>query len=102
MGYVQLWTELVDAGDQQGDAERPTHHGVLVVYTLTKAKCKVAYCLRDTLDLDALVISKRMILRRDPGMVDHGPRIGGEARNCTAEMSVDLHDFLYRRGFKQG
>ena len=72
------------------------------MYTLTKAKCKVAYCLRDTLNLNALVISERMILGRDPGMVDHGPRIGGEARNRTAEMSVDLHDLLYRRGFKQG
>jgi hypothetical protein len=97
-----LWTELVDAGDQQGNAKRPAHHSILVMHTLTKAEGKVAHRLCDTLDFDALVISERVILGRDPGVIDHGPRIGGKTGDRAAEMCVDLHDLFYRRGLKQG
>jgi len=91
----ELWTKLVDACDEEGNAKGAAHHGILVMYALTKAEGEVAYGLCDTFDLDAFVIGERVVLCSDASMVDHCSRIGGEPGHGTAEMGVDLHDLLY-------
>ena len=50
---VQLRPQLVDARNEERNAEGTTHHRVLVVHTLTKAEREVAHGLGDALDLDA-------------------------------------------------
>ena len=94
-GNAQLWAEFVDAGDEKCDAKRATHHRVLIVHTLSETERKVADCLRDALYLDMLVVCEGVVLCCDAGVVDDGARVGGETRHRTAEMRVDLHDFLY-------
>jgi hypothetical protein len=74
-----LWAELIDAGDQEGNTKWPAHHGILVMYTFTKAKCKVAHCLCDALDLDAFIIGERVILGSDASVINHRPRVGRKA-----------------------
>lgn len=93
--HTQLWAELVDAGDEEGYAERTAHHRVFIVHALSETECEVAYCLCDALYLDALVVGEGVVLGCDAGVVDNGTRVGGEAGHRTPEMCVDLHDFLY-------
>ena len=93
--HAQLWADFVDTGDQEGDAERTAHHGVLIVHALAETECEIADRLRDALHLDALVVGEGVILGGDTGVVDNGARVGGEARHGTPEMRVDLHDFFY-------
>ena len=95
LGHKQLRAELVNAGDEEGDAERAAHHRVLIVHALAETECKVADRLCDTLHFDALVVGECVVLGGDAGMVDDGARIGGETGHGTPEMCVDLHDFFY-------
>jgi len=93
--HSQLWSKLVDAGNEECNTKGATHHGIFVMHALTKAKSEIAYCLCDALDLYALIICERMILSCDTSVVDHSPRVSGQSRHCTTEMRVDLHNLLY-------
>ena len=99
--HSQLRPELVDARNQQRDAERATHHGVLVVHALAEAQREVAHRLRGALDLDALVVREGVVLRGDARVVDHRARVRGEAGHRAAEVGVDLHDLLDRGGLEE-
>lgn len=94
-GHTQLWADLVDAGDEEGDAERAAHHRVLIVHALAETECEVADCLRNALHFDPLVVGEGVVLGGDTGVVDDGACVGGKAGHGTSEMRVDLHDLLY-------
>ena len=100
--HSQLRPKLVNTRNEERDTERSTHHRILVVHTLSKAKRKVAHGLRRALDLDALVVGERVVLRRHARVVDHRARVRGEPGHGAAEVAVDLHDLLDRGRLEEG
>lgn len=92
--YSQLGPLLVDTRDEERDAERPTHHRIFIVHTLSEAQREITDCLGRALYTDGLVIGECVVLRGDARVVDHGARVGGEAGHGAPEVAVDLHDLL--------
>lgn len=99
--HIQLWPLLVNARNQQRHSERPTHHSILIVHTLSEPQRQVTYRLRHTLHLDTFIIRESMVLRRYACVVDHGSCVCNESRHGASEVRVDLHYLLNRRGLKQ-
>ena len=97
----QLRSPLIDTGNQQRDAKRPTHHGLLVMHALPKPKRQITHGLCDALDFDLFVVRERVVLCGDACVVDHGACVGGEARHGTSEVTIDFHDFFDGAGFEE-
>lgn len=101
MRYTQLRAQLVNTRDQQRNTKRPTHHRLLIVYTLSEAQCEIAHSLCNTLNLDRLVVGEGMVLGSHSGVVDHGAGICSETRHGAAKMSVYFHDLFDGGGLEE-
>ena len=75
---IQLRTLLINTGDQQRNTKRPTHHRILVMYTLSEPQGKITNGLSDALNLDLLVVGEGVILRGNSSVIYHGASVGGE------------------------
>ena len=100
--HSQLGSQLINPRNKQRNTKRPTHHRLLIMHTLTKPQRQITHSLRNALDLNPLIISEGMVLRRDTGVVDHGAGVGCEAGHGAAEVGVDFHDFFDGGGFEEG
>ena len=99
--HSQLRPQLVDPRNQQRHAKRPTHQRLLVMHALAKAQREIAHRLRGALDLDALVVRERVVLRRDARVVDHRACVRGEPGHGAPEVRVDFHDLFDGAGFEE-
>lgn len=97
----QLGAVLVVAGDEQGDAKRPTHDGLLAVGALAEAQGQVADGLSRALDAESLVVVEVVVLALDAGVLNHGAGVGLETRHGTANVAIDFDNLLDRRGLEQ-
>lgn len=91
---AQLWSKLINSRNEECHTERPTHHRLLVVHTLSEPQRKIAHGLRHALHLDPLVVCEGVVLGRNARVVDHRTGVGGEAGHGAAEMGVDFHDLF--------
>ena len=71
------------------------------MHALAKPESEITHGLRDTLDLDPLVVRERVVLCGDTGVVDHGTGVGCEAGHGASEVTVDFHDFFDGAGFEE-
>lgn len=78
------------------------HERVVVLDRLAEAERKVTHGLRAALDANLLVVRERVHLAGDTRVVDHGARVGGQARHGAANVPVDLHNLLDGRALQQG
>ena len=101
VGVVELRTLLVDADDQERHTKRTAHERLVVLGVLAEPQRKIAHGIRNTLDLDSLVVDESVVLARHTRMVDHGARVRGEPAHRSTQVRVDLHDFLDRACLEQ-
>lgn len=98
----QLRAILVVASDQQGNAERSAHDGLLTLGTLTESQGQIANGLGTALDTQVLVVVEGVALALDAGMLDHGAGVGLEAGHGTADVAVDFDNLLDGGGLEEG
>lgn len=75
----QLRAILVEASNEESNAERTTHDSLLSVSTLTEAQGEIADSLGAALNTEGLVVVEGVGLAFDSGMLNHGAGIGLEA-----------------------
>lgn len=98
----QLRAILIVPRNQESNAERSAHDGLLTLSTLTKSKGQVADGLGAALDTQGLVVVEGMALALDSGMLDHGAGVCLEAGHGTANVAVDFDNLLNRGGLEEG
>ena len=105
-----------------------TDHGrFLLVCAFAEPECEVRDGLGHRLDLDRLIIGEEVVLYaghghgresargkggcgakttthlgRHAGMLDHCPRVGGQAAHGATDVAINLHDLFDRVGLEQG
>ena len=101
LGVVERGPVLVEAGDEQGDAEGAAHDRLLAVGALAEAQGEVADGLGAALDAQGLVVVEGVALALDAGVLDHAARVGLQPAHGAADVAVDLDDLLHRRRLEQ-
>lgn len=101
-GVEQLGAILVVSGNQQGDAKRSAHDGLLSVGALAEAEGEVADGLGGALDAEGLVVVEGVALALDAGVLNHGAGVGLEAGHGAADVAVDLDNLFDRRRLEEG
>lgn len=92
----QLWPILIVARNEQRNAERPAHHALFSIRTLTKSQSEIANGLCTALNTERLGKVESMVLALDPGVFNHRSRICLQTRHGTANVLVNLDDLLDR------
>ena len=98
---VQTGTVLVVPGNQQRHAKGARHDALLAVGALAEAQGQITNSLRAALDPQLLVVVERVALALHARVLNHGPRVGLQARHGAPDVPVDLDNLLDGRGFEQ-
>lgn len=101
LGMVQTGPILIIPRNQQRDAKRPAHDGLLPLGGLAEAQGQVADGLRAALDAQVLVVVEGVALALDARVLDHAARISLQPGHGTADVTVDFDDLLDRGGFEE-
>jgi hypothetical protein len=102
LSVEQLRTILVEASNEQSNAERSTHDSLLSVSTLTESQGEIADGLGAALNTERLVVVEGVGLAFDSGVLDHGAGIGLETGHGTANVAVDLDNLLDGGSLEEG
>lgn len=102
LSMEQLRAILIIASDEQSNAKRSAHDGLLSVSTLAKSQGQIANGLGAALDPQGFVVVESMALTLHAGMFNHRPGISLKARHGTADVAVDFDNLLDGRGFEEG
>lgn len=98
LSNLQLWTLIiVPPSNQKCNTKRSRHDRFLPLGTLTEPQGQVAYRLCTTLNTKLLVVIESVVLRLDPGVLNHAAGIRLQTRHGTSNVSVDFHNLLYAR-----
>lgn len=102
LSVEQLRTILVEASNEQSNAERSTHDSLLSISTLTESQGEIADGLGAALNAERLVVVEGVGLAFDSGVFDHGAGIGLETGHGTANVAVDLDNLLDGGSLEEG
>jgi hypothetical protein len=97
----QLRPIFIKSSNQEGNAKRPTHDGLFTLGTFTETQRQVANGLRSALYAEGLIVVESVALALDTGVLDHGARIGLQARHGASNVTVNLDNLFDGGGFEE-
>lgn len=99
--YVQLWTILINASNQQRHTKGPTHDTLLSISTLSESQREITDCLRTALDAQRLIVMERVVLGFGAGVLNHAAGVGLEPGHGAADVVVDFDNLFHRGGLEE-
>lgn len=94
MSNIQLRPILINARHQQRHPERSTHDTLLPLRAFSEPYRQIANTLRAAFYSEGLVVMESVALAFHAGMLDHGARVGLEARHGAADVAVYFYDLF--------